>query len=182
MNLSLLRSCGVAALLTSAVACGSDGAGPGPLDATTRDEICQADCERKLGCEAPPTQTLAECVASCQGDLGAWVRTDVALDVFDCRAQLACGASDDACVTCSPTDAHQRFETACRANLATCDVNIDSFCAVSITPTTQGDAGLVCIITPSVVDELTACIPTGVDCATATTCLQGVFQRNGVDF
>ena len=182
MQLSLIRSCGAAAILTLAVAWGGDAAGPEPLDATTRDRLCQVDCEHKLGCETPPTETLAECVASCQGDLGGWVRTDVAVDVFDCRAQLACGANDDACVSCSPTDAHQRYETACRANLATCDVNLDALCEVTLSPTGSGDAGLVCIITPAIVDELTACIPTGVDCATATTCLQGVFARNGIDF
>lgn len=169
-----------ATLFTLLAACGGDDAGPEPLDTATRDRLCQADCDRLVACE--PDRVLAECIASCQGDLAGWVRTDVALDVFDCRAALACGASDDACVTCSPTDAHQRFETACRANLATCDVNPDSFCAVTITAATQGDAGLVCIITPDVVDELTACIPDGVTCAAATTCLQGVFTQHGIDF
>ena len=53
---------------------------------------------------------------------------------------------------------------------------------MTITAATQGDAGLVCIITPDVVDELTACIPDGVTCAAATTCLQGVFAQHGIDF
>lgn len=182
MQLSMLRTCGATAILTLAVACGGDSAGPEPLDPATRDDLCQADCARLIGCENPPTQTPAECVAGCQNDLGAWVRTDVAVDVFDCRSHLACGANDDACVTCSPTDAHRRFETACRANLATCDVDLDSMCLVTINPAVSGDAGLVCILTPTIVDELTACIPTGVDCTTGLTCIDTVFANHGVNF
>lgn len=171
-----------AGLLAALAACGGDDAGPGPLATSTRDQLCQSDCERLVACEQPPTRTVAECVASCQREIGAWLRTDVALDLFACRDQLACGASDDACVVCTPTDAHARYEAACRANLATCDVDLDGYCEVSLVPSAPGDTGLICVITPEVIDQMTACLPAGLDCATATACLDDVFARNGVPF
>jgi len=180
MQLSMLRSCGAAAILTLAIACGGDDAGLEPFDTATRDGLCQADCERLVACQ--PDRTQAECMASCQAELGTWLRTDVAVDVFTCRSQLACGASDDACVTCSPTDAHRRYEAACRANLAACDVNLEAMCEVDLNTVVSGDAGLICIVTPTVVDELTACIPAGVDCTTATTCIEAALDRAGVGF
>ena len=151
MQLSMLRSCGAAAILTLAIACGGDDAGPEPLDTATRDGLCQADCERLVACQ--PDRTQAECMASCQAELGTWLRTDVAVDVFTCRSQLACGASDDACVTCSPTDAHRRYEAACLVGAGTNNAT-----------------------------ALTACIPAGVDCTTATTCIEAALDRAGVGF
>lgn len=160
-------------------ACGSDGPGTGPVDPDDAMAGCMADCQHRASCGS--TTPVAECTTECVNETG-WVRADTFADLIDCFGSQACGASQDTCIAmCEPTSAHERYESTCRANLATCGTpdDVNQFCETQ--PTGAGDVGFFCLATPAIMDEMTACIPAGVDCKTALACLQGVLEAHGID-
>jgi hypothetical protein len=164
-------------------ACGDVGSGPGtgPVDPAVAADGCNRDCQHRIECGS--TQTLADCTAQCITDT-SWVRADAFEDVIACTSTRACtGSTNDCLSACVPTDAHERFEAQCRATLAACGSadEINGFCETTPDPAASGDVGLLCLATPAIMDELTACLATGTACADANTCIQGVLAAHGID-
>lgn len=167
------------AFASALLACGG-GDSTGPVSMDTAQDGCAADCQHRIECGS--TTPLAECTAECVASVTGVIREDVFNDVVDCSTQLACGASNDACeALCTPTAAHDRYEAACRGVFATCldPAELASLC--SVRPTGSGDAGFFCYVTPSIIDEFTACLPAGAACGTASTCLQNVATAHHID-
>lgn len=166
--------------IVTAAACGGD-AGSGPVSQSTAQEGCQRDCQHEIDCGS--TATLAECTASCVADTVGVIRTDAFTDIIDCRTALACDAPSDPCLAeCQPTAAHDHWHDQCQTALAACVPAADLAALCSVTPAGTGDAGYLCLVTPAIMDELTACIPTGVACEQAMTCLQNVATAHHLDF
>lgn len=167
------------ALVLGAMACGG-GDSTGPVSMDTAQAGCQADCQHNIDCGS--TEPLADCTTDCVGDVTGVIREDVFNDIVDCNTALACGASDDACeALCEPTSAHDRYEAACRAMFATCPDTVDVNELCSVRPTGASDAGFFCYLTPAIVDEFTACLPSGGTCSAALSCMSGVAETRGVD-
>ena len=160
-------ACASVVVLLSA-ACGSSPSDdPGALPEPEVAELCQALCQRDLGCD--PTVDVARCNSSCGTRYGSdALRADTMRDALTCLAARACGVSDDTCELCTPTPTHETFEQLCRDRLASCAVDLDQQCG-----------GGVCMFRPSVVDDLTGCLPAGVSCSDATACLRDVLATSG---
>ena len=164
-------------------ACGGDP-GSGPLSAGDAEDGCRRDCQHRLDCTPDPQTTVEACTSDCVADVAGWVRADAFEAVIDCTTDLACGVSDDTCLTeCAPTDAHDAYEARCRAVFAAClePAELDGICETTPMPSADDGVGVFCLITPSIVDELTACLPEGAVCGTAIECLQTVLETHGID-
>jgi len=166
-------------------ACGGDGGGAGdtgPLSPAEADRGCRASCEHEVACDPTASGTFDACVSSCVADVGGGgVRTDAFEAVLACITDLACTAADEPCLTrCEPTDAHLRYEDACRTKAAECGgagSAADALCTV--TPDgVDDDIGFICLFTPAVVDEMAGCF--ALACADIEDCLSGVTRRYGL--
>jgi hypothetical protein len=164
-------------------ACGGDSPGTGPVSAADAEDGCRAGCQRDFDCDPTSATPVEQCTTSCVAEVSGWVRADAFADITDCIADLACTASEDTCVDqCDPTDAHEAYEAQCREVFAPCSADpadINGICET--TPSGSGDVGFFCLITPSVMDQLTACIPDGTACQAGIDCIQGVLETNGID-
>lgn len=165
------------AFVLGAVACGG-GEGAGPVSMEAAQAGCTADCEHQIECgdETP----LGDCTADCVGDVTGILRADVFADLVDCRTELACGASTSTCNTCEPTSSHTAYETRCRELFAPCtdgSADLDNLCGVS---STSGDDGSLCMFATNIMDELTACMPSGAVCETALGCMRNVLTSHGI--
>ena len=173
----------VSALVTLVcTACGSDGPGTGPLTAAEAEDGCRADCEHRIACDPQPDQTVEACTADCVSDVAGWVRADAFEAIIDCTTALACDASDDACLAeCVPTSAHDAYEAQCREVFAPCGSpeEVDGICEVSPNASTEG--GLFCLVAPSIIDEMTDCIPDGTTCQAGVACINAVAESHGLD-
>lgn len=183
MNLRFaLVSCSFA--FATLAACGGDP-GSGLVSASDAEDGCRRDCEHRLECTPDPQETVESCTDDCVSDVVGWVRADAFEDIIDCSTGLACGVSDDDCLSeCDPTDAHEEYEARCRAVFASCldSEELESLCETTPMPGVDADdIGYFCLITPSIVDELTACLPEAAVCETALECLQAVLTANGID-
>ena len=168
-------------LAATTAACGDDGPGTGPITAADAEPGCRSGCERDAMCD-PEGETVEACTADCVSDVAGWVRADAFESITDCIAALACTASDDACVTtCSPTSAHETYEARCREVFAACGSAEEVGNLCETTPTTGGDTGFLCLVTPAIMDEFTACIPAGTDCKTGLACIQAAAGAHGID-
>jgi hypothetical protein len=185
MRSSLALTLALAALTALAAACGGDdddgtGPGTGPVTPAQAEAGCGSDCEHSHGCDA--TVDVAACTADCVSDVTAgWFRADAFDAIVACRTGLACGADDDACLeACRPTLSHDAYEAQCREVFAGCgtQAQIDSVCEV--TPSAVTGNGVFCLITPSIIDEMTACIPDGTGCS-GVECIAAVAEAHGID-
>jgi hypothetical protein len=165
-------------------ACG-DSPGSGPVSEEDYRAGCERSCEHRQAC-GTLQDGVAACVASCVDEFpeAGWLRGDALEDVTVCQAELACDASGDQCFgACDPTGAHERYEAQCRETLSACTTNtnaLDEIC--SVRPVAgASDSGLLCFIIPSIMDELTACLPAGTGCDAAGDCLDAVFERHHVE-
>ncbi len=163
-------------------ACGGDP-GSGAISAADAEDGCRRNCEHSQECNPDPQTTVQACTAECVADVSGWVRADAFEAITDCATGLACNASEDVCLTeCVPTDAHDAYEARCRAVFAACldPGELNGICET--TPVPGGDdAGFFCLITPSIVDQMTACLPEAAVCGTAIECIQRVLETNGID-
>jgi hypothetical protein len=174
--------------LFTLVACGSDGPGSGPVSQADFNEGCRVDCEHRVEC-GTATGTLEECITNCTddyADVSGWLRGDAYVAITECFGGLACSADTSTCLTeCQPTDAHERYEAQCREVFAPCvevPSDLDGFCETTPMPSEQGDdTGIFCLMTPAIMDQMTACIPDGTTCQAGLTCLQGVLEQVGFD-
>ena len=174
-NLLLVCGCLLAA-------CGGDSGGPGtgPVDPADAADGCRRNCEHRIACGS--MQVLEECTQSCVDDTGSF-RADAFEAIIDCTTALACGVSDDSCLTeCVPTAAHERYEAQCRATFTPCGTaeEVDRLCETTPAPA-SGDAGILCVIIPAIMDELTACMAPGTACGAALDCIDGVVTAHGID-
>ena len=161
-------------------ACGdvADGPGTGPVSPTAAAEGCQRQCQHDIDCGS--AQTVQACTDDCVSET-MWVRADAFETVIDCLATHACAGDEDECTAlCNPTGAPERWEAQCRAVLGGCDIDVNEACETQPDPSQSGDVGFLCLATPAIMDELTACIPNGTACQAGLTCLQGVFQAHGL--
>lgn len=158
---------GLMVVFATMVGCGGDSGGTGPISAADARAGCEAGCERDNMCDPTSTETVADCTASCVADIGGGgVRTDAFDAISACIADLACTASDDVCINeCSPTSAHESYETKCRAKATECgapSADVDGLCET----TPDAENGFLCLFTPAVMNELAACFDlacTGID-------------------
>ncbi len=177
-NSGLLSKLGMVAVFAALVGCGTDGPGTGPISAADAMAGCEAGCERDMMCDPTSTETVAACTADCVAGVGGGgIRADVFEVITDCTAALACTADEDICLNeCSPTSAHESYETACRAKLAECGgmaADVDGACE-----TTPGvDKGFLCVFTPAVMAELEDCF--ALDCAGLDACFNTVTAKYG---
>lgn len=170
-----MNKLGLTMIVLVGAACGGDSGGSGPISTANAMDVCETICQHEVEC-TPDSQTLDACIADCTGDLGGGgYRTDAANDIADCIAGLACTADEDACLTeCSPTSAHESFETRCRAKVAECaDAGADADAACETTPSTgDDDVGFFCLFTPAVMEALSACFDE--PCTGIETCFSNV--------
>lgn len=160
-----------------AYACGSDGPGTGPATFASAQDSCEQLCEAEIACGNP--ETLGECTADCQSEVDGWVRQDALETVADCLAGLECTADEDQCLAMVPPLAvHEEWRDRCLQDLATCDGIDGDIC--SITPGSGGDAGIIVLFAPVVVEEMIACLDAA-DCVARLQCIQGVFAKYGID-
>ncbi len=151
------------------------------MDADTAADYCRQGCEHDVECGTATDVEL--CTSDCVGDVTGVVREDAFIDITNCFTGLECGTNDDACFAeCTPTSTHEDYETRCRETLGACDLSaaeIDGICEV--TPNPAAETGFLCVITPSILEEVDACFDEP-DCTAQLTCMQTVFESNGVDF
>ena len=177
-NAELLSKLGMLTVFAALVGCGTDGPGTGPISPAAAMAGCEAGCEYDKMCDPTSTETVAACTADCVADVGAGgIRADAFEAITDCATALACTADDDICFNeCSPTSAHESYETACRAKLAECGgmaADVDGACE-----TTPGvDKGFLCVFTPAVMAELEDCF--ALDCAGLDACFNTVTAKYG---
>lgn len=162
---------------------GGGGGSTGPVSMSTAMSQCEKQCTREVMCQ-DTDNTQEECVADCVDDIdGGAFRSDAVIAITNCFSELACGADDDACIMeCEPTSAHNAYETACREKFTACGGQIggsgpEGICEV--TPTGEGDAGFLCVITPSVINMLENCF--SMECGEVMNCVQQVAEANGID-
>jgi len=143
---------------------------------------CRRYCEHRVACGN--TQDLDQCITTCVRDFDApWLRVDAGEAVLACQAALPCGESNNQCMTaCLPTATHDVFETQCRLALTTCGDAAWLDRACETTGTADYPVGMLCAVNPSIIDEMIACVPTGVTCPTAEACLDGVFMAHDINF
>jgi hypothetical protein len=162
---------GCVMIVAAALGCGSDGPGTGPLSQSDAQDVCGDICTHEETCGTLGGDTVASCTSECVDDVGGGgYRADVVTDTASCLANLDCGASADTCYACTPTSAHDRYESACRDKLATCGAgqsDIDSQCDAS-----DDD---ICILTPAVMDAARACFDK--DCAMIDECIGQVADQ-----
>lgn len=161
-------------------ACG--GTGTGPLTLSETRDVCRDVCQHEEQCgELDTGETVATCTEECAGDLSGGYRGDVIEDFGSCVANQACGAEEDLCLECSPTSAHDEYETRCRAKATECGVTdqsqADGLCEVTLNATTE--VGFFCIYTPEVIDAMRACFDE--PCTGLEACFETVATRYGVD-
>jgi hypothetical protein len=177
------------ALSLALAACGdsNDPPGPGPVTAEDAQALCGAACEREVMCDPGGSQTVEACTADCAGDVTVgWYRGDAFEALAVCIANLACTMDESACFDrCRPLEAHERFESQCRRVFAPCGfepLELDGMCETQLGASVATDAGFFCLVIPSVMDELTACIPDGTACQAGIDCISGVLTRHNIDF
>ncbi|MBK9032951.1 MAG: hypothetical protein IPL61_17040 [Myxococcales bacterium] len=171
-----------ALLLVGAVlaGCGDGGDPTDPVDADTAHAGCTTLCQQRADCAG--TELSASCVSECETSVAGVIRSDVFDPVTACFATLACGTDGDVCQVCTPTEAHVRFEAACRAVYGACltGIDLEDRCLVVPGPTTEGGFAK-CAITPAIIDELTACVPAGATCEAADACRLAVVRAHNLD-
>lgn len=168
---TLPRSIG-AALIAMAVACSDEpieDANTGPISVEELTTLCRGECERDAVCD--PTVDVAGCTADCAGRHNDAIRADVIRDFETCMATLPCDGRDDTCESCTPTATHTAYAETCHARLATCGTIADRPCDAS---------GAVCYLRPTVATELLDCLPAGVACADALSCIDAVYRAHGL--
>jgi hypothetical protein len=167
------------------VACGG-GPGSGPVSADDFREGCRIDCQHDFDC-GDTTETVDACTERCFADFpeAGWLRGDAFVAISECFAELSCTADDDSCFTeCSPTGAHDRWESQCREVFAPCitePAQLDGICEVTPMPNIDDEVGFFCLFTPAIMDELTACIPDGTACEPGISCVQAALERHNID-
>lgn len=168
------------ALLLIALAACDSGPTTTAVSAADAEAYCEVGCEHDVTCNG---EDLEICKSECVSGVAGWVREDALAELADCQAGLACTADADSCIDeCTPTGAHEAYETQCRDNLAGCDVGADALDQIcETTPALNGDVGSVCLVASEIMNELTACFTdpeTG--CATYQPCLSAVLEDYGV--
>lgn len=174
-------------LAAAALGCGGDdgggggGGGTNAVTATRAQELCMASCEHESTCMTLGTdETVESCTTDCAGDVGGGgYRSDVVEATFAC-ASATCDQTAEDCLTCTPTSAHEAYETACRAKAAECgaaQADIDNLCETTLDTTTG--SGYLCIYTPAVVNALAACFD--MDCAAIDPCFDQVATQYGLN-
>lgn len=166
-----------------------DVAGPdaGPLTDDDIRAVCEISCEKQVRCGNTTDQAACENQCFTEGQsAGDWMRADGVLAVVQCQADLACDAGDEleACFgACEPTSAHTRFESACQEAMAGCwePAELAANCTTHHIDGVS-DSGLMCLVLPSIMDEMTACMTDSASCDAALTCTQGVFERHMINF
>jgi hypothetical protein len=165
--------------ITFTAACGDPDSGP--ITAAAAEAPCRTLCERDLACSDDGPDVDA-CTAGCVDDIAGWARTDAVEGYADCVADASCSDEEwlDCLLGCEPLDAHAAYEAGCREALAGCrdPENIDELCEVTPGP---ANGGLLCLITPEVVDEMTACFDGGPACEAAIDCVDEVIAAAGID-
>lgn len=178
--MAVMRMTMVSVMMFAAAACG--GSGTGPLTLSETRDLCRDVCEHEEQCaELDTGETVATCTEECAGDLSGGYRGDVLEDFAGCVADQACGADEDLCLTCSPTSAHDDYETRCRAKATECGVTdptqADGLCETTLNAATE--EGFFCIYTPEVIDALRACFDE--PCEGISACFDTVGARYGID-
>src|SRR5688572_28460646 len=104
------------------MACGGGNGGGLTSDPVTADQaepLCRQDCQHDADC-GDGTDVDA-CTQSCVDDSIGWARGDAIEAIIECTTALACDANDVACVLhFEPLAIHDEWETACRAQFASC--------------------------------------------------------------
>jgi len=155
-------------------ACGGHGTGPVSNDVAV--DYCGDICARDATCDPTTTETLEACTADCVAEVMGF-REDAFVDVASCVAAQACTATTDLCLAeCTPTSAHRRWEDRCRARVVECGTDNPEDCTAS----GPSDAGLLCLLTPAIMDDLTACMDQ--ECTAIDECYTAVLDAAGVDF
>jgi hypothetical protein len=165
-------------------ACGGGsggGSGTGAIGQAEAEEYCRADCQRDIDC-GTETNDLETCTQNCAGELVGWARADAIQEIFECFADLACDANDDACAAgVDPLPIHEEWEAGCIAKFTECIPDeVEVACSASPIPGEIDDAGFWRFIAPEIMEEVIACLdePTcegGLDCVTA------VLEANNID-
>jgi len=154
-------------------ACG--GHGTGPVSTDVAQDYCRDICEHDATCDPTTTETLEVCTADCVAEVSGF-REDAFVDVASCVAAQACDASNDLCLAeCTPTNAHERWEARCRTRVVECGTDNPADCITS----GPSDAGILCLLTPSVMDDLTACWDQ--ECMAIDACMGAVLDAAGID-
>lgn len=178
----LLGGFGVMAIV---VACSGGGASTGPATYDSALGPCRADCEQRFTCNPDRGGTVEECAMECAMEVAGWVRDDVVQTVLECGAALPCDASDDQCLDdVQPLAVHRRYETECRAAMATCfeqDPAAELTALCEVDPGGPGDAGIVRIFAPVVVEALIDCFAEAT-CEARFTCIDDVVAQFGISF
>jgi hypothetical protein len=178
-----MKNVGLTAIVIMGAACGGGGSGgnggTGPISAAGAMEVCETICQHDVEC-TPDGQPLDACIADCVGDLGGGgYRTDAANAIADCFAGLACTADEEQCLAeCTPTSAHEAYETKCRAKFAECGGMGSADPACETTPNATTEVGEACLFTPAVVDALAACFDE--PCTGLDACFQMVTNQYGL--
>lgn len=169
----------VVGLLLSFAACGGDR-GTGPLSESQAREICRDGCEFDAACGQIPADGIEDCVRRCGTDGAGFVREDAAFELSDCVMSLGCDAPNASCFDeLEPLEVHRRWEERCGVQLAqACGQDHDDLCNVD---PLEGDAfnNLVLVATPSVVEDMIACLDLA-DCEARVTCFDDVIE-SGLD-
>lgn len=167
------------------VACGGGG-GTGPISADEAEGTCRDVCQRDADC-GELSETVDQCTADCVAEVSTgWLRADAFEAIGACAVDLACGADDDVCLReCSPTSAHERYESQCRTVFASCGTDPDQLnriCETTPMPGVDGDdLGFFCLVTPAIMEEMLDCIPDGTSCQAGATCIQAVAASHDLD-
>lgn len=160
--------------------CGDDGDPTDPISPSIARTGCTTLCQHRADCAG--TALSPDCVDECVLGTAGVIRRDVFDPVNACYEALACGADGEVCRVCTPTEAHVRFEAACRAVYGACltGIDLEDKCLVTPGPTTEGGFAK-CAITPAIIDELTACTPSGATCEAADACRLTVVRAHNLD-
>jgi hypothetical protein len=135
------------------VACGGGsggGSGTGAIGQAEGEELCTIDCQKDIDCGLE--SDLASCVQSCTEDFVGWARADAVRTIFNCVAELPCGAGDDT------------------EDLAVCESTLG-----------EGDAGLFTLIAPEIMEEILTCLDEAI-CDDRLNCIIAVLETHNINF
>ena len=176
-----MNKLGLTVIVIMGAACGGGGSGggTGPISPASAMNACETICQHEVEC-TPDGQTVDACITDCVGDIGGGgYRTDAVNNIADCVAGLACTDDEEQCLAeCTPTSAHEAYETKCRAKYTECGGtgSPDDLCET--TPNATTEVGQTCLFTPAVVTALAACFDQ--PCTELETCFDDVATQFGL--
>ncbi len=166
-------------------ACGGDALpGPEPLTREAAVAPCELLCERSATCW--PENPSPTCVDDCVDEFTDPVfplRADAVQAFAECAVDLACGESDDGCITtCVPTDAQLAYEPRCRAAITGCaaelDENLWADLVCDVTPAAVSDFGALCMAAAPLIEQLDACFDLA--CEPARDCVVAILGSDAL--